>query len=124
MTHHLRRPVEPALPATVRLFHRMLFCVGWLFLIVGGLGTCGGIWLLIDRDTAIEFNGLRTAAIGAKLCFFVVFAACGVCGAVLVSGGPDWLDRFLRAARHEAGVRSESHAPACYPARDVPPRTP
>lgn len=81
------------------LFSVVLRVISGGFMLVGFLGTLGGLYLLASPEATIEVLGTPTNDSGPKALFTCVFVVQGVVGALLWVYGPGVILGFVERAR-------------------------
>jgi hypothetical protein len=83
------------------MFKIVLRIVSGGFMLVGLVGTVGGLCLLSSPDATVEFNGITTKDSGPMALFTCVFGVIGVVGLLLWVYGPRLMFGFIERAMEE-----------------------
>ena len=83
----------------LRFMRFMLRLVGGGFMVVGVLGSIGGLFLMANPEFPMQFNGVETTDVWPKVLFTSLFVAQGVAGWAMTAYGPGFLLGFIERAR-------------------------
>ena len=77
----------------------LLRLIGGGFMVVGVLGSIGGLFLMASPEFPMRFNDVETTDLWPKVLFTGVFVIQGMVGWALVAHGPRFLLGFVERAR-------------------------